>query len=58
MLLRGGGDKNLGREGGFGVFYGEIFIGGEEISKFLAGAGDSPPFHTVGNIYIYIYIMT
>ena len=50
----GGGRKNLvGRR----VFYGQIFLDGEGMSKFLAGGRDSPPFSPVGKtLYIYIYI--
>ena len=51
--------KNAGGGGGGGrVFYGEIFLGGEGMSKFLAGGGDFPPISPSEKnpVYIYIYI--
>ena len=47
-----------GGGGGGGVFYAEIFLGGEGMSKFLAGGGDFPPISPSEKnpIYIYIYI--
>ena len=42
-----------------GVFFGEIFLGGDGVRKFLAGEEDSPPFSQWEKhcIYIYIYIV-
>ena len=49
---RGGGKNLVG-----GVFYGEIFLSREGMSKYLVGEEDSPPFSPEGKpLYIYICV--